>query len=86
LKSSGIRLVELVFWNRIGLGEIELESLIQEEVPRPRFARCPRAPGRDDGWMAVGEVEVEEDPLNDGRIGEEGQDPHVSATTRAQER
>jgi hypothetical protein len=34
----------------------------------------------------VGEVEVEQDPLNDGGIGEDGQDPHVSATTRAQER
>ncbi|HZD05573.1 MAG TPA: hypothetical protein VE173_11655 [Longimicrobiales bacterium] len=28
---------------------------------------------------------LEEDALDDGRIGEEGQDPHVSATTRAQE-
>ena len=75
----GDGLVELVFRNRIGLGEIELESLIQEEVT------LRRAPGRGEGWRAVGEVEVEEDPLNDGGIGEEGQDPHVSATTRAEE-
>ena len=76
----GDGLVELVFWNRIGLGEIELESLIQEEVT------WRRAPGRSDGWGAMREVEVEEDTLDDGRIGEEGQDPHVSTTTRAQER
>jgi hypothetical protein len=31
------------------------------------------------------EIEVVEDALDDGRIGEGGQDPHVSTTTRAQE-
>jgi hypothetical protein len=34
----------------------------------------------------VGQIEVHEDGADDGRIGEEGEDPHLAATGRAQQR
>jgi hypothetical protein len=34
----------------------------------------------------VGQMEVHEDGAHDGRIGEEGEDSHLTATARAQER
>ena len=37
------------------------------------------------GGGPVGKVEVEEDGTDDGRIGEEREDPHLAAARRAQE-
>jgi len=76
----GDGLVELVLWNRIGVGEIELGHLIQKEVT------LGRSPCGGHGRGPMWEVEVEQDPLNDEGIGEEGEDLHLSATTRAQQR
>ncbi len=58
----------------LGLGAIGGRSLIRE-VP------LGWAAGGGDEWRFVGQLEVHEDGSDDGRIGEEGEDPH-GATAR----
>ena len=74
------RLVELELGHRFGLGEIEREGLIEEEVTL-RWST-----GRSYRRGTVGQVEVHEDGADDGRIGQESEDPHLSTTARAQKR
>jgi hypothetical protein len=56
------------------------KRLVEEEIALRRPAcRCH-------GRGSVRQVEVNEDGADDGRIGEKGEDPHLPATARAQER
>lgn len=73
------RLVEVELRRRLGLGRINLGRLVEEEVT----LRWPTG-GRD--WRGpVGQIEVNEDGAEDRRIGEEGEDPHLATTVRAQQ-
>lgn len=65
--------------HRLGLGRIERRRLIQEEISLRRI------PGGCDGRGPSGEVEVHENGLDGGRLGEERDDPHLAAAARAEQ-
>ena len=74
------RLIELEVRRRIGLGQVELGSLVEGELGlrwTPRWGHRRRS---------VREVQVEEDRLDRGRVGEEGGDLHLPAANRTHER
>ena len=75
LEVVGQRLVELEVGNGVGLGEVEGRSLIEEAIEEIGLGRSA---GRREGRGCVGEIEVEEDGGDDGRIGKERDDPHLS--------
>jgi len=62
------------------LGGIERGRLIEEKVGLWRRS------GGSDGGRLVRQLEVEEDGQNDGRIGEEGEDPHLAPTNGTEQR
>jgi hypothetical protein len=63
----GLGLVEVEVWDGLGLGGVERGCLIEE--PREEIALRRSARGRE-GRGFVGEVEVEEDGGDDGRVGQ----------------
>ena len=67
----------------LGLGGVEGRCLIEE--PGEEIALGRSARGREVRRF-VGEVEVEEDGGDDGRIGEEREDPHLTATGGTEQR
>jgi len=74
------RLVELEVGHGLGIGRVEARCLVEEEVP------LRRAAGRRERGRPVGEVEVQEDGGDDGRVGEEGEDAHGPAAGGTEER
>jgi hypothetical protein len=80
------RLVEVEGRSGLGLREIEgsarsvVRGLVEKEVALGRPARGCHGRG------PVGQIEVNEDGPDDGWIGEEGEDPHLTAAARTQER
>jgi hypothetical protein len=69
LEVVGQGLVEVEFWDEVGLGGVEGGGLIDEFDRELALGRSAR--GRQ--WRGSrGEVEVEEDGGDDGRIGEHG--------------
>jgi hypothetical protein len=78
-------LVELEVGDGLGLGGIEGQCLIEEPGEEITLGRS--ASGREGrGRGFVREVEVEEDGGDDGRIGQEREDPHLAATGGAEQR
>lgn len=76
----GHGLVEAEVRDRFAVGRIEGGRLVEEEVSLGRATS-----GRD--WRRpVGQFEVEEDRGDDGWVCEEGQGPHLAATSRAEQR
>ena len=76
----GQRLVEHEFWDGLGLGGIEGRGLVEKQIS------LGRAAGRRDGRGRAGQLEVLQDGDDDGRVGEEGENPHGAATCGAQKR
>ena len=68
-------LIELEVWLGVRVGEIEGGGLVEQEVALRRAARG------GEGRGSVGEIQVEEDGGDDGRVGEEGEDGHLAAAT-----
>ena len=66
----------------VGLGGVEGGSLIEELDEEIALGRSA---GGQDGRGLVGEVEVEEDGGDDGRIGQKGEDGHVATAGGTQE-
>jgi hypothetical protein len=68
-------LIELAHGCRLGAGV---------EVTRPGSGQVPqrRASGRCDARRRGGFAEVDEDVVDRGRVGDEGDDPHLGATER----
>jgi hypothetical protein len=79
----GDGLVELEVWDGLGLDRVEGGRLIEE--PREEIALGRSASGSE-GWGFVGEVEVEEDGGDDGRIGKKREDLHLAATRGTEQR
>ena len=79
----GRGLVELEVGDRLWLGGVEGRCLIEE--PGKEIALGRSACGSE-GRGLVREVEVEEDGGDDGRIGEEREDPHLTATGGTEQR
>ena len=75
--------VEIGVGDRLGLGWVEGRCQIEE--PGEEMALGWPAGGRE-GRRFVGEVEVEEDGGDDGRISEEREDPHLTTTGRTEQR
>ena len=73
-------LVEAEFGLGITIREVEGGRLIEEEVTLWRAARG------GEGWGAVWEIEMEEDGGDDRRVGEKGEDGHLAAARRAEQR
>ena len=73
-------LVEVEVGRRLGLGGIEARRLVDREISlrRPASGRERRGP--------VGEVEVQKNGGDDGRVGEKGEDLHGAAAGRTEER
>jgi len=76
----GQRLVEQEVGHGLGIGGVEARNLVEQEIPLGRAAS-----GRE-GRRSVGQVEVNEDGGDDGRIGDEGEDLHGAAAGRTEER
>ncbi len=76
----GQGLIELEVGHGVSIGGVEGGSLIEQEV-----TLRGRAGGREERGP-VGQLEVEEDGGDDGRVGEEGEDAHGSAAGGAEER
>jgi len=66
-------------WDRFAVGRVEGRRLIQQEVTRPRFARCLRPVSGGDGWWPVGLFEVEKDGRYDWLVGEKRENRHRAA-------
>ena len=79
----GRGLVELEVGDRLWLGGVEGRCLIEE--PGKEIALGRSACGSE-GRGLVREVEVEEDGGDDGRTGEEREDPHLAATCGTEQR
>lgn len=79
----GRGLVELEVGAGVGLGGVEGRCLIEE---RGEEIALRRPAGGREGRRFVGEVEVEEDRGDDGRIAEEREDPHLTATGGTEQR
>ncbi len=79
----GRGLVELEIWDGLWLGGVEGGCLIEEPGEEIALGRAARG---SEGRGLVRDVEVEEDGGDDGRIGEEREDPHLTATGRTEER
>jgi hypothetical protein len=77
---SGRGLVELELRHRLTVLGLEVRRLVERELSLGRTA------GRQDGWRPGGEVQVEENRLDRGRVGPEGEDLHLPAASRTQER
>ena len=83
---GGQRLVDLegtarsVVGDVLGVGGVKARRLVQHEVT------LGWAASRCEGRGLVGKVEVNEDGGDDGWVGEEGEDPHGAAASRAEER
>ena len=60
----GQGLIEAELWDGLALGGIEARRLVEEEVSLGRAA-CGR-----DGWRPIGQLEVQEDGSDGGRVGE----------------
>ena len=79
-KPSGDRLVEVEVWHRLGVGEVEIERRVEEELALGWTTR------RSNGRRSVREIQVEEDCLYRERIGKEGEDPHLASAGGAEKR
>ncbi len=64
----------------IGLCGIEGGGLVEQEVTLRGRA------GGIEGRGSVGEIKMQEDGRNDGRVGEKGEDGHLAATSGAEQR
>jgi hypothetical protein len=76
----GQRLVELEVGEGLWIGGVEARRLVEQEVT----LGWPASRCEERGF--VGKVEVNEDGGDDGWVGEEGEDPHGAAASRAEER
>ncbi len=93
MRQSGLSVSEIVWQGLVehevghgfSLGRIERWRLIQEEVARPRSARCPGAASGGDRRRFVVQFEVEEDCGDDGRIGEESENLHLAPAGGAEQ-
>jgi hypothetical protein len=76
----GSGLIELVLRAGLGIGEVEGGGLVEVE-----FGLGRAASGGDTG-RPMGQIEVEEDALDGGGEGDEGDDAHLTAAGGAEER
>ena len=79
----GRGLVELEIWDGLWLGGVERGCLIEEPGEEIALGRSARG---SEGRGLVRDVEVEEDGGDDGWIGEEREDPHLTATGGTEQR
>ena len=75
----GHGLVEADFRDRFAVGWIEGGGLVEEEVSLGRSA------SGGNGWLQVGQFEVEEDRGDDGWVCEKRENSHLAATSRAEQ-
>jgi hypothetical protein len=72
-------LVEEKLRDRFAEGWIEGGGLVEEEVSLGRSA------SGENGWLQVGQFEVEEDRGDDGWVCEKRENPHLATTSRAEQ-